>query len=80
METRGMKTVYTVIDRGNGKSFWMKLGVGFVNRDGSINIRLDAHPTNGTLQIRDYEPPRAQTASEVHTDTANPTAQETLLG
>ena len=30
--------------------------MGFVNRDGSINLRLDGYPTNGTLQVRDYEP------------------------
>lgn len=50
-----MKMVYTVVERGPGKSFWTRVGVGFVNRDGSINLRLDAIPTNGTLQIRDYE-------------------------
>jgi hypothetical protein len=50
-----MKMVYTVVDRGPGKTFWTRVGVGFVNRDGSINLRLDAIPTNGTLQIRDYE-------------------------
>jgi hypothetical protein len=51
-----MKTVYTVVERGPNKSFWVKLGVGYVNRDGSINLRLDAVPVNGTLQVRDYEP------------------------
>jgi hypothetical protein len=53
---RQMKTVYTVVERGPGKSFWTKVGVGFVNNDGSLNLRLDALPTNGTLQVRDYEP------------------------
>jgi hypothetical protein len=53
---RQMKTVYTIVDRGPNKSFWTKVGVGFVNNDGSINLRLDALPTNGTLQVRDYEP------------------------
>jgi hypothetical protein len=58
METKnnGMKSVYTVVER-NGKSFWLKLGIGFVNKDGSINLKLDATPTNGTLQIREYESP-----------------------
>jgi hypothetical protein len=56
MATKQMKSVYTVTER-NGKSFWLRVGIGFVNRDGSINLKLDAHPTNGTLQIRDYEPP-----------------------
>jgi hypothetical protein len=50
-----MKVVFTVVDRGPGKSFWTRVGVGFVNRDGSITLRLDALPTNGTLQVRDWE-------------------------
>jgi hypothetical protein len=54
MDATKMKTVYTVTER-NGKSFWLKLGIGFVNSDGSINLKLDGYPANGTLQIRDYE-------------------------
>jgi hypothetical protein len=50
-----MKVVYTVVERSPGKSFWTRVGVGTVNRDGSINLRLDAIPTNGTLQVRDWE-------------------------
>jgi hypothetical protein len=52
-----MKVVYTIVERGEGKSYWVRIGVGFVNNDGSINLRLDAIPTNGTLQIREWEPP-----------------------
>jgi hypothetical protein len=60
MNTNGqtMKTVFTVVDRGGGKSYWTRVGIGFVNRDGSLNLRLDAIPTNGTLHVRDYEDPR----------------------
>jgi hypothetical protein len=29
--------------------------VGFVNRDGSITLKLDAIPVNGTLQVREWE-------------------------
>ncbi|HXX65746.1 MAG TPA: hypothetical protein VEK07_01095 [Polyangiaceae bacterium] len=54
--SRDMKAVYTVVDRGQGKSFWIRIGVGFTNRDGSLNLRLDAIPVNGTLQVRDWEP------------------------
>jgi hypothetical protein len=51
-----MKAVYTVIEREKGgKSYWMRVGIGFVNTDGSINIKLDAMPTNGTLQVREWE-------------------------
>lgn len=54
--SREMKAVYTVVDRGQGKSFWVRIGVGFTNRDGSLNLRLDAIPVNGTLQVREWEP------------------------
>jgi hypothetical protein len=53
---KNMKAVYTVIDRGQGKSIWVRVGVGFTNRDGSLNLRLDAVPVNGTLQVREWEP------------------------
>ncbi len=52
-----MKTVYTITERDNGKAFWTKIGVGFVNTDGSINLKLDALPVGGNqIQVRDYEP------------------------
>ena len=51
-----MKTVYAVTERG-GRSFWTKIGIGFTNRDGSLNLRLDAVPVSGTMQVREYEPP-----------------------
>ncbi len=56
MESKTMKTVFTVVERGPGKSYWTRVGVGFVNQDGSLNLRLDAIPVNGMLQVRDYEP------------------------
>ena len=57
METNGqqMKAVFTVVDRGAGKSYWTRVGIGFVNRDGSITLKLDAIPVNGTLQVREWE-------------------------
>jgi hypothetical protein len=59
-EQKTMKMVWTMVERsqGNGptKSYWTRVGVGFVNRDGSINLRLDAIPISGTLQVRDWEP------------------------
>ncbi len=48
-----MKLVYAITDRHQRHS-WNKVGVGFVNGDGSINIKLQALPMNGELQIRDY--------------------------
>jgi hypothetical protein len=59
-QTRTMKMVWTMVERGQGsgavKSYWTRVGVGFVNRDGSITLRLDAIPLSGTLQVREWEP------------------------
>jgi hypothetical protein len=56
---RNMKVVWTVVERGlaNGttKSYWTRIGVGFVNRDGSLTLKLDAIPISGNLQVREWE-------------------------
>jgi hypothetical protein len=51
---KGMKAVFTVVERGN-RSYWVRVGTGFTNKDGSLNLKLDAIPTNGSLQVRDWE-------------------------
>ncbi len=59
MDDKNKKMVYTVVERtqagGVTKSYWTKVGVGFVNRDGSINLQLDAIPISGKLQVREWE-------------------------
>ena len=49
------KAVFSVVERGK-KKYWMRVGMAFVNRDGSLNVRLDALPLNGQLHIRDEAP------------------------
>ncbi len=40
------------------KVFWRQIGVAFTNRDGSINVILDALPCQtNRLQIREPRPP-----------------------
>ena len=60
-QPKTMKTVYTVVER-EGKSHWVKLGIGFTNTDGSLNLKLDALPINHSLQVRDYESPEERDA------------------
>lgn len=50
-ETRAMRQVFTVIER-NGKTYWVRIGAAFINKDGSETVLLDALPINGRLQIR----------------------------
>ncbi len=50
-----MKIVYVITER-NGRNYWNRVGVAFVNRDGSLNVKLEAVPVSGEFQIRDYTP------------------------
>ncbi len=53
---RKSKAVYTIIDKGAGKSIWVRIGWAHLNGDGSYNLHLDALPVNGKLQMRDWTP------------------------
>ena len=45
--------MYTIIEKpGHDRSFWVKLGRAFVNRDGSFNLNLDALPISGKRHLR----------------------------
>jgi hypothetical protein len=50
-----MKTVYAITERKDGRSIFTRIGIGFVNRDDSITLKLDALPTSGTMQVRQYQ-------------------------
>jgi hypothetical protein len=55
MEQNRMKIAYVITQR-NDRNFWNRVGVAFVNKDGSINVKLEAMPVSGEIQIRDYQP------------------------
>jgi hypothetical protein len=55
MEASRMKIVYVISDRGS-RQYDNPIGVAFINGDGSINVRLEAIPVSGEMQIRDYVP------------------------
>ncbi|MCH8072315.1 MAG: hypothetical protein IIA09_10230 [Proteobacteria bacterium] len=47
-------TVYTIIEKnGDGEDYWQRLGSAWTNKDGSINLSLNALPLNGKLHIRE---------------------------
>jgi hypothetical protein len=66
MDHAKLKIVYTVATRTaqghppNGapivKKYWNRVGIAFVNADGSLSVKLEALPVSGELQIRDYVP------------------------
>jgi hypothetical protein len=75
-QTKNLKSVYTIVDRG-GKTFWVRIGVGFTNRDGSLNLKLDAIPVNATLHVRDWEPYERRTdASEAQPRSRSPRSRD----
>lgn len=55
MDAGKMKIVYVISER-SGKNYWNRIGVGFVNSDGSINVKLESLPLSGELHVRDYVP------------------------
>lgn len=52
------KDVFVIREAGD-KKYWTRCGVAFLNKDGSLNIRLDLFP-NVALQIRDRKPKEAR--------------------
>jgi hypothetical protein len=55
MDHSKMKIAYVITTR-NNRSFWNRVGVAVVNRDGTINVKHEAVPVSGELQIRYYVP------------------------
>jgi hypothetical protein len=48
------KGVYALKEH-EGKTYWTRIGVAFVNRDLSITVKLDCVPLSGTIQIREED-------------------------
>jgi hypothetical protein len=62
-----MRDVYAIYESrsdGRDRSRWVRVGVAFDNRDGSVNVLLDALPLSGRLQIRSRPSESAAEASE----------------
>lgn len=64
MDPAKMKIVYAITSReakpgsvhATPRKYWHRVGVAFVNRDGSLSVKLEALPVSGELHIRDYVP------------------------
>lgn len=46
-------TVYSIRETARFGTIWIKSGMAFVGRDGSLNVRLDVLPLDGKLHIRE---------------------------
>lgn len=47
-----VKILYLLKEGKKRKTYWYRVGVGFVNKDGSMNLKLDFFPTLN-FQLRD---------------------------
>lgn len=48
--------VYTIVERGEDKKdLWLRIGTAFTNKDGSLNVLLNALPLDGKLHIREEQ-------------------------
>lgn len=47
-----MMHAWVVTERG-GRKFWSRIGVAFVNADGSLTVKLTAFPISGEFVLRD---------------------------
>ena len=51
--TKPSHTCFNVRSRGQGRDpYWMPIGSGWVNKDGSLNLTLDALPIDGKIVVR----------------------------
>ena len=54
------KVVYSIVREKDRDDYWQRLGIAFVNRDGSLNVKLQGLPINGELHIRDAKEKEGQ--------------------
>lgn len=50
--SRSWLSVYVIVKHPGRPAYWLTVGTAFVNRDGSLNVRLNANPIDGQLHIR----------------------------
>ena len=62
---RVTRKVYTIVKKGGGaKPYWQQIGSAFDNRDGSINVVLNATPLDGRLHIRLVDQAKPEATSD----------------
>lgn len=54
-------TVFAIRRTAHGGTIWSRAGNGFVNKDASVNVWLDALPIDGQLHVREAVAERKET-------------------
>lgn len=64
-----LKAVYTIIEGEKlDRPIFRRIGTAFVNRDGSLNVILDALPVSGRLHIREADARRDEAKEDERCD------------
>lgn len=66
-----MFKVLCPIERKDGKTYWMRVGSAFTNKDLSVNIHLDVLPVNLKLQVRELDEDDLQARAKRRDDDAS---------
>lgn len=69
MAKKPTHTIWAILPRKNSKDYWVQIGAGWENQDGSINERRELNPVdpNVTVQVRRREDRPAE-ADATHED------------
>jgi hypothetical protein len=49
-------TVTSPVEGKDGKTYWPKVGMGWLKADGNLSIKLDSLPINGKLFVSEWTP------------------------
>lgn len=55
-------SIKELVEKNEKKTVWVKAGVAWVNRDGSLNVYLDVLPLDGKLHVREAQDDRRSEA------------------
>ncbi len=61
------------------RTWWVKAGTAWVNRDGSLNVYLDVLPLDGKLHVREFDEKRAEGSNGRAAQSNGSTAQEATM-
>ena len=84
-EKKKMFKIISPIDKRDGSKFWMRCGVGYENKDNSVNMYIDALPVAAgkdgrplTLQLREVTEEELRERSERRTQSGSYSSRGTL--
>ena len=80
--TSGMKKLRVLcpVTTKDNRTYWVRSGTAFRNRDESINLYLDVLPVNGKLQIREWDDSPSERGGDKSSRPAAAMSQDDMPG